>query len=117
MSREVTHQQWLAEARDRFGEDPREWAFVCPSCGHVARVKDWRAVGAPENAIAFSCVGRWTNPPGRDIGPVAGQPVSGPCNYAGGGLFRLNPVTVTRSGQPTFEVFEFADAPATGQAS
>lgn len=110
MSREVTHQQWLDEARERFGPEAMNWRFVCPSCGHVAAVKDWRAVGAPEGAIAFSCVGRWMEGPVMEIGPVAGGPKKGPCNYAGGGLFRMNPVHVTHSNGARHSVFEFAPA-------
>lgn len=49
-----------AEGQRRFGTDPLEWQFVCPSCGHVASVKDWKTAGAPEGAVAFSCVGRYT---------------------------------------------------------
>jgi len=98
----MTHEEWVAEAIKRFGEDAMDWAFVCPSCGHVARVRDWKEVGASENAVAFSCVGRWTENP-KDIG---GRP--GPCNYAGGGLFRMNPVHVEREGR-VHQVFAFAD--------
>jgi hypothetical protein len=102
--RTLTHEKWVAEARQRFGDDSSQWAFVCPVCGHVAKVQDWKDAGASEGAVAFSCVGRWT-----DAGSGFGKAAK-PCDYAGGGLFRLNPVTVTR-GDKTHEVFEFADSP------
>lgn len=112
MYREVTHQQWLDEARERFGPDASLWRFVCPHCGHVAATKDWKAAGAPDGAIAFSCIGRWLSGPVMQVGPVAGGPTKGPCDYAGGGLFRMNPVTVVHRNGQTHHVFEFAPAGA-----
>jgi hypothetical protein len=82
-------EEWRAEAAQLFGDDPLEWRFVCPSCGHIAAVKDWKEAGAPVEAAAFSCVGRWLPKAER-----AFQKNGGPCDYAGGGLFRLNPVKI-----------------------
>lgn len=96
----VTHEEWAAEAKKRFGDNPMKWKFVCPSCGHVAAVEDWKKAGAPSNAAAFSCVGRWTG--GGDMG------VTKPCNYAGGGLFRLNPVHVKMPDGSEHRAFAFA---------
>ena len=67
-----------------------KWRFVCPSCGHVASVKDWKDAGASEGEVAFSCVGRHLNADDAKTFKHDG----GPCQYAGGGLFGLNPVTV-----------------------
>jgi hypothetical protein len=100
---ELTHDEWMAEGTKRFGADMMSWRFVCPRCGHVATPADWRAAGAPQSAAAFSCVGRWLPGEPRD----AFKPGPGPCNYAGGGLFRLNPVHVLEDGK-RHEVFAFA---------
>ncbi|MBA9071867.1 hypothetical protein FHR71_005660, partial [Methylobacterium sp. RAS18] len=35
----------------------------------------------------------------------------GPCNYAGGGLFKLNPVIVTGPDGSEHAMFDFADRP------
>ena len=99
-----THADWKAEAVRRFGADPLGWKFVCPSCGHVASVKDWKDAGAPEGAVAFSCIGRYT---GADDAKTFGR-VGGHCNYTGGGLFRLNPVEVEFEGKVE-AVFAFAE--------
>lgn len=40
---------WLKELRSRFGEDDEEWKFVCPSCGHVQSVADFKAIGVDGN--------------------------------------------------------------------
>lgn len=101
--RRMTHAEWLAEAKKRFGDDALTWRFVCPSCGHVASVADWKALGAKEGEVAFSCVGR-RMPNAKDICP----PDGGPCNYAGGGLFELNPVTVLLDGGGERRTFDFA---------
>ena len=68
-------------------------------------IQDWRDAGASEGEIAFSCVGR------RLDGQDAFDDGKGPCTYAGGGLFKLNPVHVTRSDDGTVrQCFDFAEA-------
>lgn len=96
-------EEWQAEARRRFGDDPLLWWFVCPSCGHVASVADWKAVGASEGEVAFSCVGRHM----EGSKQMCERP--GPCNYAGGGLFGLNPTTVVLGPDKTTRLFAFAE--------
>lgn len=100
----MTHAEWKAEAIRRFGTDPMKWKFVCPVCGHVASVQDWEDVKAFESA-GFSCVGRYL-PKARQAFEEKGP---GPCNYAGGGLFRLNPTEVTTEDGKISHVFAFAD--------
>lgn len=102
--RTITHDEWEAEAKRRFGDNVMNWAFKCPSCHHVAKVRDWQEAGAPEAAVAFSCVGRWMD---ADDNRTFSR-VGGPCQYAGGGLIGLNPVTVKRDGKDHC-VFEFAE--------
>lgn len=96
-------EDWHAEARRLFGDDQMEWRFVCPSCGHVASVKDWKDAGSTEGSVAFSCVGRWLDSP-HD----AFQMGNGPCNYAGGGLFAINPVSI-QTGGTISHAFAFAE--------
>jgi hypothetical protein len=94
--------EWRAEAVKRFGDDPMNWKFICPVCGHVASTKDYKEAGAPHGAVAFSCVGRWLPEEARD---ALGGEGDGPCNYTGGGLIKLNPVTIEDA---DFKVFDFA---------
>lgn len=102
---------WHAEARRRFGDDPMNWKFVCPSCKKVTSIKEWKEAGASENEVAFSCVGRHIKGCKGEIFDRKG----GPCNYAGGGLFRLNPVTVVHGGHE-HTMFAFAEADSGGVA-
>lgn len=95
-------EEWRNEARRRFGDDPMKWRFVCPSCGHIASVDDWKAVGASEDEVAFSCVGRHLQGAKQIFEPP------GPCNYAGGGLIGLNPVKIDMAPGKTTRVFAFA---------
>lgn len=102
----MTKAEWEAEGRRRFGDDMRQWRFVCPSCGHVASVQDWFDAGATEGQVAFSCVGRYLG----NAKEMCQRP--GPCNYAGGGLFRLNPQDVDGEG---FFAFAEPEALAPGE--
>lgn len=103
MPRTVSLQEYFDECIDRFGPNRDNWKFVCPSCGHVASVADYKAAGA-QDAIGFSCIGRWTGATQQ-----AFQEGPGPCNYAGGGLICLNPVRVV-SPDGRVPMFELAPA-------
>jgi hypothetical protein len=108
---------WKGLARERFGDDPLRWRFVCPSCGHAAAVDDWRQAGAPEGAVAFSCVGRYTGDPAA-AASAAFRNAGGPCNYTSGGLFCINRLFVTHDDgkeSPAFEVAELSTAAAIAQ--
>ncbi len=96
--------EWHAEATRRFGPETSEWRFVCPVCAHDASAAEYEAAGAPESAVAFSCVGRWIAG-SQDAFTSKG---AGPCTYAGGGLFRLNPVIVTAPDGAEHQMFAFA---------
>lgn len=108
----MTYEEWTNEAMRRFGPNSLAWKFVCPSCGHVASVKDWKDAGASDGAIAFSCVGRFLAGK-KDADKNTFGKGGGPCTYAGGGLFKLNPVEVNFNGK-VLSVFAFAD-PVTNQ--
>ncbi|MEI2742745.1 MAG: VVA0879 family protein [Candidatus Competibacter sp.] len=103
----LSHDAWLAEGRRLFGEDFLDWRFVCPSCGHVAAVRDWKTAGASIDAVAFSCVGRWLDDH-RATAKAAFKNAGGPCDYTGGGLIKLNPVAVDLQGKIQ-HFFRFAD--------
>lgn len=103
---QMTVAEWRAEGTRRFGADMFAWEFVCPSCGHIAKVQDWQAAGAHENTVAFSCIGRWLGADDSKTFRGAG----GPCNYAGGGLIGLNPMTVIDEAGTPHRVFAFAEA-------
>ena len=97
--RTITHADWVIEAVAKFGH-PGKIRFVCPVCKHVASVDDYKKAGAEEGDIGVVCIGRYTLKLGDD-------PHKGPCDYAGYGLFRLNPVRVVMPEGDIIECFEF----------
>ncbi len=101
----LSTKEWREQAEMRFGPKVDLWRFTCPACSYETTVSEWRRAGAPEGAIAFSCVGRWTGA-ARDA--FVGAACHGPCNYAGGGLFSLNPVLVRDDDGVERRLFAFA---------
>lgn len=101
----LTRAEWEQAGRQRYGTDMMQWRFRCPSCGHVASPADWHAAEAPEGAIAFACVGRWT---GTKV-EAFNKRGEGPCHYTGGGLFKLSPIIV-EDGDAKHQLFDFEDA-------
>ncbi len=55
--RKLTQEELAAEAAERFGPNPRDWAFQCPRCGDIAVVGDFPK--GEEGRIGQECVGRW----------------------------------------------------------
>lgn len=101
-------EEWQEEAKRRFGNNTLDWKFVCPSCGCETSVKQWKDAGAPENSVAFSCIGRFIEGTKGEIWDKNG----GPCNYTGGGLFQLNPIHVVDKNGATHQMFAFAEPSA-----
>lgn len=101
--RTITYWEWEAEGLLRFGPDKLKWKFECPVCHHVAEVADWEKLDA-KNWAAFACVGRWM----KDCRVAFGGDGPGPCDYTGGGLFKLNPVIVVLPDGVEMPTFEFA---------
>lgn len=108
--RKVTQDQWEAEGKRRFGNDWMKWKFICSVCKHVASIQDWKDVGASEGEVAFSCVGRHMEKQAKKFGHKEKGDPDSPCDYAGGGLFRLNPIHVEyRDEEGTIrQCFDFA---------
>jgi hypothetical protein len=53
----LTFEELNTEAKRRFGDNDRAYAFACPRCGDVATLQDFLDVGKPE-AIGQDCIGR-----------------------------------------------------------
>jgi hypothetical protein len=64
--RKLTQAELLNDARARFGDNPLNWAFLCPSCGDVANGTDFsnalaeypRKNRSGETVIASDVVGQ-----------------------------------------------------------
>jgi hypothetical protein len=107
--RRVPLAEWLADGERRFGTDMLKWRFVCPACGHIQAVEDFRpfkAQGVTAETARFNCIGRYAGAQRRAFGGAG----PGPCDYTSGGLFDIRPVTVaTPDGD--VRTFAFAEAP------
>lgn len=105
--RELTLGEWVAEGTARFGIDRCQWKFVCPACGHVQTVEDFRKykdVGAGPDSAYFNCIGRYGGP-AREAFALDGE---GPCNYTTGGLFNISPVKIIDHRGNEHHAFDFA---------
>jgi hypothetical protein len=108
----MTHAEWLAEATRRFGDDPMAWKFVCPKLwAHCQRAGLEGCRGARGSRGFFRASGA-TATTGRTQQTRRLSMEAGPCNYTGGGLFKLNPVAVNfGDGDEPRKTFAFADGP------
>jgi hypothetical protein len=90
------YDEWLEELKNRFGNDAKNWAFKCPSCGNVQTINDFikNNIEDPNSKVYYSCIGRYV----KGIG----------CDWTLGGLFKINKVSVLQGAQ-VFPVFEMAD--------
>jgi hypothetical protein len=94
VSASVSYDEFLSAARERFGNDTKRWAFVCPNCGDRATVQDFIGVGK-HGAAGQECIGR--SIPGRG------------CNWAAYGLIP-GPVEVVMPDGRTVRSFALAEA-------
>lgn len=115
MRRTITLEEFWKEGGDRFGDNIRNWHFVCPACGTRQSIDTLLAAGIPHNDvekyIAFSCVGRFTGQ--GDAGIVAknkGQQWDKGCNWTLGGLLTIHRLEVVYPDGTTRPAFDFAPA-------
>lgn len=106
---ELTFEEWKNKGKDMFGTaDRKKWKFKCPSCGFIQTFEDFIKAGATEDEaygmIGFSCVGRVMKEKGQFL-----KDNKQPCNYAGGGLIGLNPLTITTPDGEKHKFFNFAE--------
>ncbi len=106
---EMTKDEWLDKGKELFGEDFTRWRFVCPGCGHVQAVEDFRQYkekGADPNSATCECIGRYED--GKSWMNDNPKKNGGPCDYAGYGLLGISPVTVI-DGEKKIRSFAFAE--------
>lgn len=113
----MTHDEWLKKVERLYGKDPMNWKFKCPVCETVQTAKDFMDAGATKEdvrtSLAVECVGRWLPEKQKAFDNRKGKIKKGePCNYAGYGLLKLNPVPVEFEDGTIFNAFDFADEEA-----
>ena len=106
----MTYDEWMAEGKKRFGDDFTEWRFVCPICGNVAAVGDFKPYkhqGATSDTATEQCFGRFTGTLHKAFATRA--ELGRPCDYALFGLFRLPGVIVVMPEGDERMAFAFAE--------
>lgn len=110
--RDLTLEQWHAEASGRYGDDPNRWRFACPMCGHVQTRQDFLDMGMKgdlaDQLLGFSCIGRYrTTDPEADVAECGEFDRGYGCDYVGDRGQNCSPVTILVGGpgelRPTFE--------------
>ncbi|SNS59107.1 VVA0879 family protein [Rhodococcoides kyotonense] len=108
-----TQEELVAELRARFGDDHKQWAFICPHCEDIATAQDFKdALTAndsdddPFQHLGQICIGRLLGVLKRDQ-PKGGYTGRG-CDWAAFGLFRGPEFVIMPDGK---EVASFAIAP------
>jgi hypothetical protein len=120
-ARTLTQAELLSEAEYRFGPDPMNWAFQCPSCGDVASGSDFREAlkahplkrdGDPLTAsqlLGQECIGRLLGAlrggPNRDRGRSRAERG---CDWVAYGLIR-GPWTIDLPNGRTMAAFPLAE--------
>ena len=98
-----TQKEWLNRGKELFGDDFMDWRFVCPVCGNIQTILDFKKINVEPNGVFyFSCIGRYIKDSDGDI--FNGKE---PCNYTSGGLLTLNDVFVIDPEGEKVPVFAF----------
>ena len=110
----ITQDEWLAEGTKRFGEDKRNWEFVCPACG---RVQSYNIIQVEMNNDAFKPKRSFPVEDGKPQVAIYSECTGPECNWVAYGLFS-GPVTVILDPVKSYNeakkdncamVFEFAE--------
>lgn len=109
----ISFEDWKKKGRELFGEDSKQWKFKCPICETSQSIRDFIDAGVDEDeardSIAFECIGRHLPKEETQSAFKSGKKfITGkPCDYAGYGLFKLNPVKVKLKTGTIIKVFDF----------
>lgn len=112
--RTITQEELVAEMRQRFGDNARQWKFVCPMCKTVQCADDFFATGKFQPGtgevnkyLGFSCIGRFTGAGA----PRSGTPPGRGCNWTLGGLLQIHELEIILPDGKRSPAFEIAEAP------
>lgn len=92
---------YMKELKSRFGDNPEDWKFVCPSCGHVQSIGDFLTIGVDSNKAYCECISRYKD--------IDGKTDKKACKYTIAGLFLLDHDTIIGRDYMTINVFKMAE--------
>jgi len=97
--KKLTMKEFIAEGTEKFGEDRKQWKFVCPKCKTEQSAQDFFESGVEkeiiDTQIGFSCIGRSV----KEVG----------CDWTLGGLFSIHELEIIDEEGDTHPMFEFAE--------
>lgn len=94
--RVLTMRTLLTEAIERFGDDPRFFAYVCPMCDDVACAQDFIDAGESAVLLGQECLGRARSRTVRGCVYVAYGLISGPWRVINGDQHQFSFPLATR---------------------
>ena len=108
---QYTLQEWLAEGKRRFGEDMRNWKFICPACGRINAGHEFKEIGVEPNFMYSTCIGRHNSRGIRGIEHKSDTPAPEfGCDWTANGLFgTLNGGCIVVADGKETPVFSFAE--------
>lgn len=96
----ISQAEWEAKGKELFGEDKRNWRFVCPKCKDVKSFNDVKEKYPESRGCGWQpgreCIGRYI----EEID----------CDWAAYGLFR-GPLIIVVNGGGEVPYFDFAGNP------
>ena len=96
-----TELEWNQRGVKLFGEDRLNWKFVCPICGNIQSVEDFRQYqdkGATPASAYKVCIGRYSG--GRSaFGYKKKDENKTPCDYISSGFFRIGDTVIREDGE------------------
>lgn len=109
---QITYEQWHAKGVERYGNDMKTWRFTCPMCKKDTIAQEWIDHKA-DKQIGVSCIGRQYDKKQSAFFTKNIKPIG--CDYAGYGLFKMNPIhveiTTDEGSKEIVDAFDFTVDP------
>jgi len=83
-----TQTEYLARGEELFGEDLKNWKWVCPACGRVNTGSEFAELDVSPDLACRNCIGRFNG----NMKPPNPKNNKNGCDWTAGGLFRLDGV-------------------------
>lgn len=74
----LTFEEWEKEGNELFGKDKLDWKFVCPACGHVSSINDFRRYTKDADDAVKNCIGRFN---GKGVSGFNGKDNGDGCDW------------------------------------
>lgn len=99
--------EWKETGKKLYGDEPINWKWKCPACGHVASAMDFQKLNTDPSRAYQECIGR-VNGKGTSNGEDNGNG----CKWTAFGLFKTlgKGINIVTEDGHEVEVFKYANA-------